>query len=190
MRTAAILGAPRRLGGLDKAACGRRPHDMTPADLLRTVAERVSVTATPADLPLGVAVVPDAAPGEAASAVSIRRSSARPRAGHRVRHAALTASFLSRVLDRGQDVDVAILVVPTAIIPLRVLRAGVRRPDPATPRGRSAESDRPADRRACGVAPEELEASIRRLLLQHQHADDLARAKCAWIRGPDQPGPS
>jgi molybdopterin-guanine dinucleotide biosynthesis protein A len=192
MRTAAILagGRARRLGGLDKSRLmvgGRTIFDRQ-LDLLRTVADRISViTSDPGRFAdRGVPVVPDAAPGGGSlgGIYTAIASADGPVLVIACDMPFLTAPFLSRVLDRGQDADVAIPRGPDGYHPLCACYA----PACAAPIRRRLEAgalkvvDLLTDVRVRELPPDELEAfdPDGLLLTNINTPDDLARAERAW----------
>jgi molybdenum cofactor guanylyltransferase len=193
MRTAAILagGRARRLGGLDKSrlTIGGLTILQRQLDLLQGVADRVMVVANdPARFEgLGVPVVPDVVSGAgslggiytavtAATGPVLVLASDMP---------FLTAPFLSRVFERGLDVDVALPRGPDGYHPLCASYA----PACADPIRRRLEAgalkvlDLLTDVRVRELAPDELAAfdPDGLLLLNINTPDDLARAERAWL---------
>jgi molybdenum cofactor guanylyltransferase len=193
MRTAAILagGRARRLGGLDKSrlTIGGLTILQRQLDLLQGVADRVVVIANDPErfAGLGVPVVPDLVPG-AGSLGGIYTAIAAADGPVLVLACDmpfLTRPFLARVLDRGQDVDVALPRGPDGYHPLCACYA----PACADPIRRRLDAgalkvlDLLTDVRVRELPPAELEAfdPDGLLLLNVNTPDDLARAERAWL---------
>ena len=201
MRTAAILagGRGRRLGGLDKSrlTIGGATILQRQLDLLQGVADRVMVIASDAArfAGLGVPVVPDRRPGLGSLGGIYTAVAA---AGGPVLVLAcdmpfLTAPFLARVFERGQDVDVALPRGSDGYHPLCACYA----PACADPIRRRLDAgalkvlDFMTDVRVRELDPAELEAFDPEglLLLNINTPGDLARAERAWLaRTRSHPG--
>lgn len=195
MHTAAILagGRARRLGGLDKSrlTIGGQTILQRQIDLLQGVVDRVVVIANDVDRFAGlqVPVVPDRVPG--AGSLGGIYTAVTAADGPVLVVACdmpfLTAPFLARLLERGQDVDVALPRGPDGYHPLCACYA----PTCADPIRRRLESgalkviDLLTDLRVRELGPDELEAfdPDGLLLTNINTPDDLARAGSAWRHG-------
>jgi molybdenum cofactor guanylyltransferase len=193
MRTAAILagGRARRLGGLDKSrlTIGGLTILQRQLDVLQDVADRVVVIAGDPERFAGIGVpvvrdlVPDAGSlGGIYTAVSAAES---PVLVLACDMPFLTAPFLARVFERGQDVDVALPRGLDGYHPLCACYA----PACADPIRRRLEAgalkvlDLMTDVRVRELDPAEIEAFDPEglVLLNINTPDDLARAERAWL---------
>jgi molybdopterin-guanine dinucleotide biosynthesis protein A len=193
MRTAAILagGRARRLGGLDKSrlTVGGLTILQRQLDLLQGVADCVMVIANDPErfTSLGVPVMPDLVPGAGSlgGIYTALRAAAGPVLVVACDMPFLTAPFLERVFERGQDVDVALPRGSDGVHPLCAYYA----PSCADPIRRRLEAgalkvaDLLTEVRVRELGPDELEAfdPDGLLLCNINTPDDLARAEQAWL---------
>ena len=191
MQTAAILagGRARRLGGVDKGRLlvGGRTILHRQIDLLRGLVDRVVVVTSEPDryADLGVTVVPDAIPGSGSlgGIYTAIRAAGTPVLVLACDMPFLTAPFLARVLEAGQDVDVALPRGPDGYHPLCACYAPacadhIRRRIEA---GALKVLDLLTDVRVRELGPGDIEAfdPDGLLLLNINTPDDLARAQRA-----------
>ncbi len=192
MQTAAILagGRARRLGGRDKSrlVVGGRTILARQLDVLQRVVPRIVIVANDAEAfaDAGVPVLPDAVPG-GGSLGGIYTALAD--AGGPVLVLAcdmpfVTAPFLARVIDAGQEADIAIPRGRDGYQPLCANYApGLRRSPSETriERGALKVVDLLADVRVRELGPDEIAPfdPDGLLLLNVNTADDLARAERA-----------